>query len=67
MSLEAITSEVERAEGLDQSIIALVNGLAAEIERLKEQPAALQALADRLRATNDTVLSAINATPPPSA
>lgn len=54
-----------------QSLITLVNGLAAQIEELKDDPEALQALADEIRGTNDAIASAVTANtpsaPPPAA
>lgn len=61
---DALTAEVARNTTEDQSVIALVNGLADQIAALKDDPAALQALADQLRASNDAVAAAIAANTP---
>lgn len=63
-NLDNITAAVQREESVDQSIVALVQGLAQQIEALKTDPAALQALADRLNASADAVAAAVTANTP---
>lgn len=49
----------------DDSIIQLVNGLAAQIESMKTDPVRLQALATALRTSTQRIVDAINANTPP--
>ena len=62
--LTALTAEVERNTAVDQSAIALLTGLAAQIEALKTDPAALQALADTMRGSSDALAAAVLANTP---
>jgi len=62
--LSIITAEVTRATDIDTSVVTLIQGLAAQIEALKADPAALQALADKLRLSNDAVVAAVKAVGP---
>lgn len=63
-ALEALTAEVARDTEVNQSAIILLQGLAAKIEELKNQPAALQKLADDLRASQDALAAAVAANTP---
>jgi hypothetical protein len=62
--LEALTAEVARNTAVDESAIALIQGLATRIEQLKADPVALQALADELRQKNDRLAEAVTANTP---
>lgn len=62
--LTALTAEVARNTEVDQSAITLLNGLAAQIETLKTDPAALQALADQLKGSSDQLAAAVVANTP---
>jgi hypothetical protein len=62
--LTALQAEVARNTDVDSSAITLLNGLAAQIEQLKTDPAALQALADSLRQSSDALSAAIVANTP---
>lgn len=62
--LSALQSEVERNGAVDQSAIVLLNGLAAKIEELKGDPAALQAFVDSLRGSSDALAAAVTANTP---
>jgi hypothetical protein len=64
--LTTLTNEVEQTEGAVASVLALVTGLADEIRRLQADPAALQALADRLDAQQAAIAAAITANPLPT-
>ena len=57
--LTALTAEVARNTEVDQSAITLLNGLAAQIEALKTDPVALQALADTMRGSSDALAAAV--------
>jgi hypothetical protein len=62
--LTTLKAEVTRNTEVDQSAIALLTGLAAQIEALKTDPAALQALADELKGSSDALANAITANTP---
>jgi hypothetical protein len=62
--LTALTVEVARNTEVDQSAIALLNGLAAQIESLKTDPVALQNLADTMRGSSDALAAAVTANTP---
>jgi hypothetical protein len=64
--LDTLTQEIARNTAVDESAIALIQGLASRIEELKNEPAALQALADELRAKNDALADAVTANTPAS-
>ena len=57
--LTVLTAEVARNTEVDQSAITLLNGLAAQIEALKTDPVALQALADTMRGSSDALAAAV--------
>lgn len=57
--LEAVEAEVARNTTVDGSILALVNGLAAQIASMKNDPVRLQALADSLRRDNDAIVAKV--------
>lgn len=61
---EALRAEVERNTTVDESVKALVTRLADQIAASKDDPAALQALADQLRSSNDSVAAAVAANTP---
>ena len=62
--LSVLTAEVERNTSVDESAIALLTGLAAQIEALKTDPVALQALADTMRGSSDELAAAVAANTP---
>lgn len=62
--LQALTDQVTANNGLIESAVQLIGGLATQIEQLKNDPAALQALADSLKAEDDALASAIIANTP---
>lgn len=57
--LDALKSEVERNRTVEESAVALLNGLSTQIAALKDDPVALQALADSLKSDNDSLAAAI--------
>lgn len=65
--LDRLTASVTKIKDQDDSIIALVNGLAQQIRDNANNPAALNALADSLDAEAQKVADAVsaNTTPPP--
>jgi hypothetical protein len=62
--LDDLTAAVEENTSLDNSIIQLVDGLAAQILALKDDPAKLAALAASLKASSAAVAAAIAANTP---
>jgi len=62
--LEALRAEVEENTAVDQSAITLLQGLAAQIEALKQDPVALQELADKLNASSEALAAAVAANTP---
>lgn len=62
--LDQLKAEVARNTAVDESVITLVNGLAAKIEAAKEDPAAIQALADELRNSSDKVADVVTKNTP---
>jgi len=63
-NLDALTAEVTRNTEVDASAIALLNGLAAKIVELKNDPVALQKLADDMRVSSDALAAAVVANTP---
>ena len=57
--LTALTAEVARNTAVDQSALALLPGLAVQIEALKSDPVALQALADTMKGSSDALAAAV--------
>jgi len=62
--LSALTAEVARNTEVDSSAIALLTGLAAQIEALKTDPVALQTLADQMKGSSDALAAAVLANTP---
>ena len=59
--LDALKAEVQNAATVEQSAIALIQGLAAKIEANKTDPVALQQLADSLKQSDAALASAVQA------
>lgn len=64
MDLSALQSEIERDSEVNSSAATLIAGLAAKLEEVKGDPAAIQALADQLRANSDALAAAVAANTP---
>ena len=66
-ALDKITAEVTETKGIIQSAVALIEGLAQQIRDMKDDPAALDALADSLDTDSKALADAVaaNATPEP--
>lgn len=62
--LDRLAAEVTETKTVAQSAIALLNGLAQQIRDLKEDPAALEALADELDSTQADLAAAVTANTP---
>lgn len=62
--LSVLTSEVTNNTDVVNSAVALIAGLADQIQAAATDPAAVQALADNLRANNQALASAVAANTP---
>lgn len=65
--LTALKAQVARTTEIEQSAIVLIQGLAEQIAASKDNPAAIQALADELSSKADALAAAVSAninTPP---
>ena len=62
--LQALTDEVTGLKTVATSASALLAGLAAKIESMKDDPAALQQLANDLRSTKEELAAAVAANTP---
>jgi hypothetical protein len=64
LDLSALEAEITRNESVDGSAKALLEALFAEVEASKNDPAAIQAIVDRVRASNDSLSAAVVANTP---
>lgn len=64
VELDTLTAQVAANNDLAASAVALIQGLASQIEAAKDDPAKLQALADSLRASDAPLAAAIAANTP---
>src|SRR5688572_4122735 len=64
--LENLTNEVAETRTVVESAVVLIGTLAAKIEALKHDPAALQALADDLNAQQEALAAAVSANTEPT-
>lgn len=65
--LDTLTAEVTETGTVIDSAIELINGLAAQIAAIKDDPVAIQALADELNAKSEALAAAVQANTPPPA
>ena len=63
--ITALGTEVENTEGVEESAAVLLAGLAGYIEAHKTDPVAIQAYADRMRASSTKLAAAVAANPLP--
>lgn len=66
-SLDRITREVSESRQATESVLTLVSGLSDQIRDLKDDPAALEQLADDLDAQQGEIASAVTANTPAEA
>lgn len=66
LDFTALEAEVARNETVDGSASALLAALFAEVEAAKDDPAQIQAIVDRVRASNDALAAAVAANTPAS-
>ncbi len=64
VNMAALEEAVARIESVDASAKALIEGFASQIEAVKDDPAAIQALVDRARASSDSLADAVTANTP---
>jgi hypothetical protein len=67
LDLTALTAEVSRNDSVDGSAAALLTTLFNAVEAAKDDPAAIQAIVDRVRAANDSLAAAVAANTPAAA
>jgi len=63
-NLAALTSQVEANTSVEASAVLLINGIAAQLAAVSTDPVAVQALADKLKASSDTLAAAVAANTP---
>lgn len=66
VAVDNLTREVQESRGVIDSAVALITGLADQIRDLKDDPAALEALAADLDAQQQTLAGAVAAQNPPA-
>jgi hypothetical protein len=66
LQLDELTAQVQAVEDADQASIKLLQGLSDIIASIKNDPAALQALSDRLKTSAEALTGAVNTYTPPS-
>lgn len=66
-ALDALTAAVHQTETVIDSAVTLINGFAAQIAAAKDDPVAIQALADEMTAKSNTLAEAIAANTTPAA
>ena len=59
--LDALTLEVQENADVIDSAIVLIEGIAEQLEAIKDDPAKIQALADELNVTSDRLAAAVAA------
>jgi len=62
--LDEIAAATHRTETVIDSAIVLIQGFAAQIAALKDDPVALEALANEMNAKSDTLAAAVAANTP---
>ena len=66
--LSTLKAQVDKNTSIEESAVTLIQGMAAQMQAAKEDPAAIQALADELNASASDLSAAIqaNTAPPPA-
>jgi hypothetical protein len=64
MHLDEITAQVERTKTVAGSAVVLINGLAARLLEVKDDPAAIAKLSSDLAASADGLAAAVTANTP---
>ena len=63
-SLSELETQVKRNEEVEASAIVLIQGIAAKLEAAKSDPVKIQALADELKTSADSLAEAVVANTP---
>lgn len=63
-TLQELSTEVTRETSIDQSVLALIQGLIAQVEANKTDPAALDGLLTQMKANADSLAAAVTANTP---
>jgi chromosome segregation ATPase len=66
VQLDNLKAAVQRNSDLEASAVQLIQGLATQLEAIKDDPVAIQALADELKAKDDDLAAAITQNTPPA-
>ena len=66
MTLQELKTQVEKNTVIEESAVTLIQGLAAQLEAAKNDPAAIQALADELTHSGTDLAAAITANTQPA-
>ena len=61
VQMQSLTDQVTANNQVIESAITLINGIAAQLAAVKDDPVAIQALADSLAAEDTTLAAAITA------
>ncbi len=64
LDLTALEAELTRNDSVDESAKALMAALFSEVEAAKNNPAEIQAIVDRFKASNDSLAAAVAANTP---
>lgn len=67
--LDALTTQVTESTTVEQSALALINGIAGQLTAAAGDPVAVQALVDQLNTSSTALAAAVaaNTVPPPVA
>jgi hypothetical protein len=61
---EALEAQVEENTSVEESALTLIQGIAAQLEAARNDPAAITAMATRLRSSADALAAAVEANTP---
>lgn len=62
--IDDLEAELARNTSVDESVLALITNLLAQIEAAKTDPARIQAVIDKFRANDDSLAAAVAANTP---
>jgi len=62
--LDPLAAEVTETKTIIESAVTLIEGIAAQLEEHKNEPAEIQRLADELNASSDALAAAVQANTP---
>jgi predicted nucleic acid-binding Zn-ribbon protein len=64
VELDTLTEQVKKNEEVEQSAVLLIQGIAAQLAAIKDDPVKIAALSTELQASADTLASAVAANTP---